>query len=266
MKKLLTSFVVALMFILPFTSSAFAMQNYTSNNTKGLDVSHWQGTISWSKVKKAGYLFTYIKAGGTSGNPTYVDPMFKTNVANAHAAGLSVGAYFYADPTAPYKPLEAEQQAMNFVNIMKGTMPYGYGDIQPVLDFEISGGLTGTEQAEWVREFVNTVEGQTGRQAMIYTANYYMDNNGDFGGNGALSDLPLWDSWLIRYTPNTPIPPNDGGWSTWTVWQYTDQGAVSGITGYVDLDHGPADLTTLRGYLTSQQQLTASNAALAALN
>ena len=32
---------------------------------KGIDVSHWQGTIDWNKVKKAGIEFAIIKAGGS---------------------------------------------------------------------------------------------------------------------------------------------------------------------------------------------------------
>ena len=31
---------------------------------KGIDVSHWQGTIDWNKVKEAGIQFAIIKAGG----------------------------------------------------------------------------------------------------------------------------------------------------------------------------------------------------------
>ena len=36
---------------------------------KGIDVSHWQGTIDWNKVKAAGIKFAIIKAGGLF-NPT----------------------------------------------------------------------------------------------------------------------------------------------------------------------------------------------------
>lgn len=32
---------------------------------KGIGVSHWQGTIDWNKVKKAGIEFAIIKAGGS---------------------------------------------------------------------------------------------------------------------------------------------------------------------------------------------------------
>lgn len=32
---------------------------------KGIDVSHWQGTIDWNKVKKAGIEFAIIKDGGS---------------------------------------------------------------------------------------------------------------------------------------------------------------------------------------------------------
>ena len=39
---------------------------------KGIDVSHWQGTIDWNKVKAAGIEFAIIKAGGSDAG-TYTD-------------------------------------------------------------------------------------------------------------------------------------------------------------------------------------------------
>ena len=34
-------------------------------SVKGIDVSHWQGTIDWPKVKAACIEFAIIKAGGS---------------------------------------------------------------------------------------------------------------------------------------------------------------------------------------------------------
>src|SRR3954471_22493109 len=61
---------------------------------KGIDVSHWQGTINWTSVKNAGYSFTFMKA--TQGN-TYVDPTFATNISGATRQGIYVGPYHFCD-------------------------------------------------------------------------------------------------------------------------------------------------------------------------
>ena len=38
---------------------------------KGIDVVHWQGTIDWNKVKKAGIEFAIIKVGGSDAGFLY---------------------------------------------------------------------------------------------------------------------------------------------------------------------------------------------------
>ena len=62
--------------------------------TKGIDVSHWQGTIDWNKVKAAGIEFAIIKAGGSDAG-TYTDSKWEANYKGAKAAGIPIGAYFF---------------------------------------------------------------------------------------------------------------------------------------------------------------------------
>ena len=62
---------------------------------KGIDVSHWQNVIDFEKVKASGIEFVIIKAGG-SDKGFYQDSRFKENYAKAVAAGLYVGAYYFA--------------------------------------------------------------------------------------------------------------------------------------------------------------------------
>ena len=56
---------------------------------KGIDVSHHQGNINWSKVPSA---FAYLKA--TEGEQ-FVDHAFKTNWKGAQSKGILVGAYHF---------------------------------------------------------------------------------------------------------------------------------------------------------------------------
>src|SRR6476660_8231374 len=62
----------------------------------GIDVSQWQQTIDWSKVAGAGMRFAIARA--TKGQ-RYIDPTFQTNVDDARAEGIVVGAYHRATPS-----------------------------------------------------------------------------------------------------------------------------------------------------------------------
>ena len=56
----------------------------------GIDVSHYQHTITWSSVASDGIDFAILKA--TEGQ-TYVDPTFAYNDSQAQLSGIPVGAY-----------------------------------------------------------------------------------------------------------------------------------------------------------------------------
>jgi GH25 family lysozyme M1 (1,4-beta-N-acetylmuramidase) len=42
---------------------------------RGIDVSHWQGAIDWTKVKAAGIQFAIIKSGGSDAGFLYRSQM-----------------------------------------------------------------------------------------------------------------------------------------------------------------------------------------------
>lgn len=58
---------------------------------KGIDVSHWQGTIDWDKVKAAGIKFAIIKAGGSDAG-FYTDSRWEANYTGAKSAGIPIPA------------------------------------------------------------------------------------------------------------------------------------------------------------------------------
>src|SRR5437868_13951686 len=62
---------------------------------QGIDVSHYQGTVTWADVRASGRRFAFCKA--TEGL-TYTDPTFTTNWAGMRAAGLLRGAYHFGHP------------------------------------------------------------------------------------------------------------------------------------------------------------------------
>ena len=75
-----------------------------------------------------------------------------------------------------------------------------------------------------------------GRAPIIYTGFYFWR---DSAGNGDNLGCPLW---LAAYNTNPLIP---AAWSTYTLWQYSSTGSVSGISGNVDLDAFTGSKTAL---------------------
>lgn len=64
----------------------------TADAVKGIDVSAWQGSINFRKVKKSGIDFVIIRIG----HGTEVDRYFRSNYRKAKAAGLRVGGYWFS--------------------------------------------------------------------------------------------------------------------------------------------------------------------------
>ncbi|MBN3518967.1 hypothetical protein JYB62_03050 [Algoriphagus lutimaris] len=76
----------------------------------GIDVSHFQGDVNWSKVKEAKITFVYDKA---SEGKTFKDPDYAENKIGAHQNGLAHGSYHFFTSDA-----DALEQAELFVNII----------------------------------------------------------------------------------------------------------------------------------------------------
>jgi lysozyme len=184
--------------------------------TRGIDVSYYQETIRWSKVRRAGVMFAFIRVSdGTS----LADPLFRTNWSGAKQAGVLRGAYQYFRPDTD--PIEQADLLIEALQVDPGELP-------PVIDVETDGGLTATEIARRVRQWVDRVHEKLEIDPIVYTGpDFWRDrvNGADF------RQLPLW---IAHYTTGCPtVPPR---WTSWTFWQHTDTGRVNGIEGPVDLD------------------------------
>ncbi len=116
----------------------------SKENTKksyGIDVSKWQGTINWSKVKDAGVEFAIIRLGYRSEakGKLVVDPRFKENIEGAHNADIKIGVYIY---TQSINTSEAKAEADFCVDTLedyKGYLSY------PIM-FDIH------QRIEWVEQ------------------------------------------------------------------------------------------------------------------
>jgi len=195
--------------------------------TEGIDVSHWQGVIDWSKVSAARKRFAYVKA---SDGTTFIDDRYVANRAGAKAAGLLVGAYHFARPDAT--PGDATAEADHFVD----TAAFARGDLLPVLDLEQAGGLSVSALQAWVKTFLGRVADRTGVHGIIYVSpSFWTTYLGDTTWFAEHGYQVLWIAhWTTAELPR--MPASDWATRGWTFWQYSSSGSVPGISGRVDLD------------------------------
>lgn len=185
---------------------------------KGIDVSKWQGTIDWQKVKNVGIDFAIIREGYGKKSPTQIDKKFKENIQGAKSVGINCGVYHYsyADSIEDAK-LEAEFCLENI---------QGYSLEYPVVfDFEDKEmlKLTNRQRTDICKAFCKEIE-KNGYYAMFYCNLNWLEN---YLYKDEL--LSKYDLWLAQWNVNKPSYPSG-------IWQYFEVGKIDGINGNVDLN------------------------------
>ena len=189
--------------------------NYTIH---GIDVSRYQGAISWDLVQEmrerdTRISFAFIKATEGLNN---VDPEFKRNWRGAKKAGILRGAYHYFIPSKSGK--EQAELFISKVNVDPGDLP-------PVLDVEETYGTPVNILQGNVAAWLNTIEFYYKVKPVIYT-------NIEFYSTylaGVFDNYPLWVAhYKVQHLPRTT--------RVWSFWQHNDGGRVNGIANPVDFN------------------------------
>lgn len=187
-------------------------------NYRGIDISNWQGSITFSEVKNSGIQIVYIKA--TEGN-YYTDPYLQEFYDGARENGLLVGFYHFFNPSIPVL-----EQAQYFADAISGLS----SECRLVLDLEEASGYGSSELSSIAVEFLKEVEKSTGLGVAIYTYASFANNNITTGFG--LENYPLW---IAEYGSSEPEINSIWG-SSYAGWQYSDSGNISGINTNVDMD------------------------------
>lgn len=189
----------------------------------GIDVSEWQGDIDFSEVKASGIDIVYIKS--SEGN-SYIDPYFRSHYASAKENNLNIGFYHFLTATTEE---EAIIQARFFASVVNGLD----SDCRLAMDFEVFNNLSLTEINTISLTFLSELESLTGKEVVVYSDAF--NARATFSSRLA-ARYPIW---VAEYGTQEP---EDGNWSTWIGFQYTNQGSVSGISGFVDRDYFTPDI------------------------
>ena len=115
----------------------------------GIDISHWQGTVSWSKVKDDGMGFAFMKA--TEGTTT------PTRACGPTGRAPSPGDLPRRVPLRAALRLRLGGRAGTVLRL-QGRPVDDKGDLPPVLDLEATGGLGPPRCSTWVTTWLTTTE------------------------------------------------------------------------------------------------------------
>lgn len=192
-----------------------AMNSNGTANLKVADISHYQTVSNWAQAA-SNLDAIYIKA--TEG-ATWTDPKYSSFASSAQSVNLDYGFYHYFWPYPDTS--SAVAQADYFYNAIKG---YSYTCV-PALDVEITNGMTKAQITADINSFAAEFKRLSGHDIMIYTNSNFIDAN--FG-----SSLSAFKLWVANY--NSGGPQVSSVWSQWTMWQYTENGTVSGIGSGID--------------------------------
>jgi GH25 family lysozyme M1 (1,4-beta-N-acetylmuramidase) len=204
----------------------------TGTTLEGVDVSVYDGTVSWTQVKASGRAFGIAKA--TEGS-TIEDAEFSTNWPAMKSAGIVRSAYhFFHCDTAP------ATQATFFLGVMGALEP---GDLPPSLDFEDTTTCTESTGISMAIEWLDAVASATGTLPILYTSVNVLSN---FQNTQSLAGhAQLWVASRGVTCPDLPAP-----FTAWSFWQYSLTGTAPGLpnsNGMADLDEFNGDTSALLG-------------------
>ena len=204
----------------------------TDETTVGIDVSEYQGNIDWSQAAE-GLDFVMVRVGYRSSETGEIteDACARYNLQEARDQGLLLGAYFFSTAVSEE---EAVEEARWVCELLKGypiTYPVAYNCEGFQNPDSRQYALTAGERSRIAEAFLAEVEAQG------YTGMFYAARN-ELKGNA------LWDTdtlelgyriWVAQYGigdyPDTQKPEYSG---EHVMWQYTNEGNVTGIDGGVD--------------------------------
>lgn len=187
---------------------------------KGIDVSQYQGKIDWLLVAE-NVDFALIRCSIIGlAYPNNVDLKFYENWEKANGHNIAIGTYCVHQPL-----LDVKLQIDNYLQ----HRPV-YSDFPPIIDVEISNGLSSDTITKHLLGCINYLYSQTGVYPIIYTSAGFWEQHINIAVFGDTGHLKLW---LASWTSEPHIPR---GWNNYYIWQYSSTGNVPGIQGAVDMN------------------------------
>lgn len=194
----------------------------TEETLLGIDVSSFQKEIDWAQVKEAGIEFVMIRVGfrgyGEKGG-LVEDKYAQVNYQGAKEAGLKVGGYFFSQSTTPAEAVEEADFVKQLTADWEPDLPFGF-------DWECH-----TEEYRTANVDARTLTDCTKAFCEAMGGNVILYANPAQSPKEMLwEEVSQYGLWLGDYAESPENPEK------LTMWQYTNEGKVSGIQGNVDIN------------------------------
>ena len=185
---------------------------------KCLDISTWQGYVDFNKVKSAGYNYVILRAGFGREN-SQKDNTFERNYANAKAAGIKVGVYWFSYSTSPSDAYREANACLYCLNGKRLDMPVYYD-----LEYQPAMSMSNSNYTQMALNFCSTIK-KAGYKSGVYSSASvygYLLNRQTLINNG----VSIWNAQWSSYCS---VPCD--------IWQYSEKGQVNGISASVDMNY-----------------------------
>ena len=196
---------------------------------QGIDVSEHQGRIDWNAVKASGIDFAILRVG--FGAPSWggrVDYQFNRNISECERLGIPYGVYIYS---YAFDNQQAADEASMVIDCLSGHNPrlpvyYDLEDRTIIADGRQSG------IASRAQTFCNKISSAGYKPGIYANLNWF---------NNILTDPVFksgsWDHWIAQYNSQCHYT------GSYSFWQYTSRGKVSGISGNIDMNYAYVDVS-----------------------
>ena len=193
---------------------------YKNNKRKiGIDISKWQGNVDFQKLKEANVEFVMIRLGYQTGfgKEIVLDKYYEQNIKLANKYGIKAGVYFYSYAKNTDDAKKQAEFVKKHIKNYKIDMPIAF-DFEDWKNIELAK-LSIYDINKNAKTFLDEIK-KDGYQVLNYGSKYYLENIWDI-------DYP---TWLAHYTNKTNYSKD------YKMWQLTENGLISGIQGFVDVN------------------------------
>ena len=197
----------------------------------GPDVSEHQGDVDWKKVAKKHELGIARVADGDHRDPFWG----KARVKAVREAGLMLAPYYFARvASAQNGQRDGAKEARMAIGFAKEGGWKWPGDLPLIYDFETDNGQPAEKCARHIVQFVRAYEASEGHCPGIYTMPGFWEK--------ILPHLDSKDRRLIarcflhQAEWGVERPRSMSPWKGATLWQWTDHGRASGVSGACDMN------------------------------
>ncbi len=191
----------------------------------GIDVSKYNGTVSWNSVKKDGVEYALLRVGsrGYSTGNILLDESFQQNLRGCRENGIDVGVYFFSQAINTNEAIEEANYCVASLSGNAIRYPVIFDSEEILNDSYRTENLTPAELTSIFKAFADVVKAY-GYTPMFAGTKEQLVKRVD------LQSMNGYDIWLLDTGEKTEYPYR------YCIRQYSDKGRVKGINGEVNLD------------------------------